>query len=105
MGSAGWFFQEYLTAQYIGDDSERLRILVENYLTDQRWREVFLCVSGLVRSADKLLELISSSTQKYIYTSKLKFLFMWADQVRVSASQKLLTAKVRVLAGVRQRCC
>ncbi|MBW4465350.1 MAG: NACHT domain-containing protein [Pegethrix bostrychoides GSE-TBD4-15B] len=91
-------FQEYLTAQCIGDDSERLRILVENYLTDQRWREVFLCVSGLVRSADKLLDLVSSSTQKYIYTSKLKSLFMWADQVTSRTESDPLLPARRVVA-------
>jgi hypothetical protein len=43
--------------------------------------------------------------------SRLSVVLIFAEiivvtwQVRVSASQKLLTAKVRVLAGVRQRCC
>jgi predicted NACHT family NTPase len=40
-------FQEYLTAFRI-DDRRETDWLVENHLTDERWREVFLLVTGLM---------------------------------------------------------
>jgi len=47
--------QEYLTAQYI-DDHRQIETLVTEHLTDERWREVFLLVAGLMRGgADDLL--------------------------------------------------
>ncbi|MHC5723468.1 MAG: NACHT domain-containing protein, partial [Nostoc sp.] len=54
-----WFshltLQEYLTAQYI-DDYRQVEKLVTEHLTDQRWKEVFLLVAGLMRGgADDLL--------------------------------------------------
>ena len=75
--------QEYLTAQYIADNNE-IEQLVNEHLTDQRWREVFLLVAGLVRSrygADDLLLLMEKAVQKYINTPKLQGLLLWADEV------------------------
>jgi hypothetical protein len=75
--------QEYLTAQYIADNNE-IEQLVNEHLTDQRWREVFMLVAGLVRSrngADDLLLLMEKAVQKYINTPKLEGLLLWADEV------------------------
>jgi hypothetical protein len=75
--------QEYLTAQYIADNNQ-IEELVNEHLTDQRWREVFLLVAGLVRSrygADDLLLLMEKAAQKYINTPKLQGLLLWADEV------------------------
>jgi len=75
--------QEYLTAQYIADNNE-IEQLVNEHLTDQRWREVFMLVAGLVRSrngADELLLLMEKAAQKYINTPKLEGLLLWADEV------------------------
>jgi hypothetical protein len=73
--------QEYLTAQYIADN-HLIEQLVTGYLSDLRWREVFLLVAGLVRSkngADDLLLLMEKEAQKYINTPKLQGLLQWAD--------------------------
>ena len=76
--------QEYLTAQYIADNN-LIEQLVTNHLFDQRWREVFLLVAGLVRSkngADELLLLMEKEAQKYIINMpKLQGLLQWADEV------------------------
>jgi energy-coupling factor transporter ATP-binding protein EcfA2 len=75
--------QEYLTAQYIADNNQ-IEQLVNEHLTDERWREVFMLVAGLVRSrhgADDLLLLMEKAAQKYINTPKLQGLLLWADEV------------------------
>ncbi|MEI1373428.1 MAG: NACHT domain-containing protein [Nostoc sp.] len=78
--------QEYLTAQYI-DDHRQVEKLVNEHLTDQRWKEVFLLVAGLMRGgADDLLLLMEKETQKYIInTPKLQALLNWAEQVTVGS--------------------
>src|SRR5919199_439121 len=71
--------QEYLTAQYI-DDHRQIETLVTEHITDERWREVFLLVAGLMRGgADDLLLLMEKEAQKYINTPKLQGLLQWAD--------------------------
>ncbi|MFN6570560.1 NACHT domain-containing protein [Dendronalium sp. ChiSLP03b] len=71
--------QEYLTAQYI-DDHRQIEKLVTEHLIDERWKEVFLLVAGLMRGgADELLLLMEKETQK-INTPKLQALLNWAEQ-------------------------
>jgi NACHT domain len=77
--------QEYLTAQYIADnervDNKLVEQLVHNHLTDQRWREVFQLVAGLMRGGgDPLLLLIERCSQKFITSQKIQALINWADQ-------------------------
>ncbi|MEH2398720.1 NACHT domain-containing protein [Nostoc sp.] len=73
--------REYLTAQYI-DDHRQVEKLVTEHLIDQRWKEVFLLVAGLMRGgADDLLLLMEKEAQKYINTPKLQALLNWAEQV------------------------
>ncbi len=72
--------QEYLTAKYI-DNHRQVEKLVSEHLTDQRWKEVFLLVAGLMHGgADELLLLIEKESQKYINTQKLQALLRWAEQ-------------------------
>jgi hypothetical protein len=75
--------QEYLTAQYIADNNQ-IEQLVNEHLTDKRWREVFLLVAGLIRSrngADDLLLLMENATKQYINSPKLQALLHWADEL------------------------
>lgn len=73
--------QEYLTAQYI-DDNHLVEQLVNQHLTDKRWKEVFLLVAGLMRGgADNLLLLMEKEAQKYINTPKLRDLLIWAEKI------------------------
>lgn len=71
--------QEYLTAQYVYD-RQQMKQLVAAHLTDLRWREVFLLVSGLMRAgsgADELLIEMNQAVRDYIKTPKLKILLQW----------------------------
>lgn len=77
--------QEYLTAQYIADnervDNKLVEQLVRNHLTDQRWREVFQLVAGLIRGGgDPLLLFIERRAQMLITSQKIQTLINWADQ-------------------------
>jgi len=77
--------QEYLTAQYI-DDNRLVEKLVTEHLPDQRWKEVFLLVAGVMRGgADDLLLLMEKEVQKYINTPKLQALLNWAEEVTVGS--------------------
>lgn len=72
-------FQEYLTAQYIVDN-QQIEWLVTNHLTDDRWREVFVLVAGLMpgrKGADDLLLMMADEAQSRINISKLKALLHW----------------------------
>ncbi|MFN7852251.1 MAG: NACHT domain-containing protein [Dolichospermum sp.] len=77
--------QEYLTAQYI-DDHRLIEKLVTEHLTDERWKEVFLLVAGVMRGgADDLLLLMEKEGQQYINTPKLQALLNWAEEVTVGS--------------------
>ena len=77
--------QEYLTAQYI-DDHRLVEKLVTEHLTDERWKEVFLLVAGVMRGGtDDLLLLMEKEVQKYINTPKLLALLNWAEEVTVGS--------------------
>jgi hypothetical protein len=90
--------QEYLTAQYI-DDHRQIEALVTEHLTDERWREVFLLVAGLMRGgADDLLLLMEKEAQKYINTPKLQALLRWAEQVTAGSESNLKPVAKRAIA-------
>lgn len=77
--------QEYLTAQYI-DDHRLIEKLVTEHLTDERWKEVFLLVAGVMRGGtDDLLLFMEKEVQKYINTPKLQALLNWAEEVTVGS--------------------
>ncbi|MEP0924900.1 NACHT domain-containing protein [Leptolyngbya sp. ST-U4] len=76
--------QEFLTAQYISDDNDKIHELVEQHLTDERWREVFLLLAGLKR-ADKLLVKMYEQTQTFIQSRKVKALLHWADEITLNS--------------------
>jgi NACHT domain len=77
--------QEYLSAQYITDndraDNNLIEKLVNNHLTEKRWREVFQLIGGLMRGgAEPLLLQIDRQTQKFIDNPKLQSLINWSNQ-------------------------
>ncbi len=79
-------FQEYLTAQYIVDN-QQIEWLVTNHLTDDRWKEVFLLVAGLMpgrKGADQLLTLMEKQTQRLLESplaaQRIIPLLQWAEQ-------------------------
>ncbi|NER79430.1 MAG: NACHT domain-containing protein [Leptolyngbya sp. SIO1D8] len=74
--------QEYLTALYIVD-SQLVSELVSQHLTNQRWREVFLLVAGLMKQlGHELLEAIDQQARNYVNEQpKLCNLLQWADRI------------------------
>ena len=73
-------FQEYLTANYIIKDTRSIKGLAKHHLHDPQWREVFLLTSGLMHSAEDLLEAMEAEATKLINTDGLKSLFQWAKR-------------------------
>jgi hypothetical protein len=83
--------QEYLTARYIVEN-DLYENIVKNYLTETRWKEVFLLISGLLRGkinqlfkADHLLLAMEKEANHYLKTSlgksKLVPILQWADEM------------------------
>lgn len=91
--------QEYLTTQYISQDSNLVKELVEQHVTNQRWCEVFLLVAGLLRSADNLLALIAEQLPTFLYIPKLRALFNWANSVTVT-SEDICTPAAKQVAAI-----
>jgi hypothetical protein len=90
--------QEYLTAQYI-DDHRLAEQLVTEHLTDERWKEVFLLVAGLMRGgADDLLLLMEKEAQNYINTPNLQALLNWAQQLTTGSAGNLKPVRKRAVA-------
>ncbi|NJL35846.1 MAG: NACHT domain-containing protein [Leptolyngbyaceae cyanobacterium SM1_4_3] len=90
--------QEYLTAQYI-DDHQQIELLVQQYLTDERWREVFLLVAGLMRGrTDNLLLSMNQRAQAYLNTHKLQALLQWAEEVTEGSEGNFNSAAKRAVA-------
>ncbi|MEM6805951.1 MAG: NACHT domain-containing protein [Bacteroidota bacterium] len=56
--------QEYLTARYI-IDNDRIDKLIDDFISDVRWREVFLQIAGL-KPASVLIEKLLKKTQTFI---------------------------------------
>ncbi len=92
--------QEYLTARYIYAHSQ-ISQMVEKYLIDDRWREVFLLTSGLMvdRGSDELLLEIHKAAKKYARHPKVKALLQWADQVTAGSSGNFNYFAKRALAS------
>ncbi|NEQ99426.1 MAG: NACHT domain-containing protein [Cyanothece sp. SIO2G6] len=90
--------QEYLTAQYIVDH-QRWHQLVTDHLFDQRWREVFLLVPGLMRGgANEFLQNIETTAADQINTPKLWGLLQWADDVTRGSSRSNNPSAKRLVA-------
>ncbi len=78
--------QEYLTARHVADndslDTPLSAQLIRGHLTDQRWRVVFILISGLARGgSDQFLLQLEAATQAFIDTEKLKALISWSEQI------------------------
>ncbi|MFC1715274.1 NACHT domain-containing protein [Candidatus Poribacteria bacterium] len=56
--------QEYFTAKYVVDNAAKgaLRRLVDDHLTDDKWRQVFLITAGMLGEADEFLLLLKERT-------------------------------------------
>jgi hypothetical protein len=82
--------QEYLTAQYISQDSDFIKEAISKHLVQGRWREVFLLVAGSISNADKLLELIELEAQAHISdSSQIKELLRWVNKPSISSTNRM----------------
>lgn len=94
--------QEYLTAQYIKEHN-LIESLVSKYVTDKRWKEVFLLVAGLMQGgADELLLLMEQKARDYLKTSlgqeKLIPLLNWAHTITTEKKENLNSMDRRSIA-------
>lgn len=72
--------QEYLTAEYY-NEKDLLSPLVSSYLRSSRWREVFLLLAGLLRSADDLLVRMSQQTAMELRrNTRIVALISWVEK-------------------------
>ncbi|MBE7380006.1 MAG: NACHT domain-containing protein [Leptolyngbya sp. SIO1E4] len=93
-------FQEYLTAKYIVDNQKVAQIVRAN-LTDERWREVFLLVAGLMPGkggADDLLRSMEQSAQRFLTGETTRDLVAWADAATHNSPGQAKSAAKRTAA-------
>ena len=84
-------FQEYFTAKYIVDNARKgmLETLVNEHLYDDRWKEVFLLVSGMLASTDDLLLLMQSKNDKLLQMATLNALLDAAEQALLEEGEMM----------------
>lgn len=88
--------QEYLAAKYI-IDHDQTNVLIEQYLIDRRWKEVFLLIAGLLPvGADSLLISMSKFAQQMLQSPKIKTLVEWADQIVIQQNNENDSLMLRV---------
>ena len=83
--------QEYLTAQYVVDNNE-WKALVQKHLLDNRWRETFLLLPGLMTSrlgSDSLLLAMEEQASCFLCLPKLQKLMQWAELSTVKLGDDL----------------
>lgn len=93
--------QEFLTAQYIADDNEKISWLIANHLISDHWHEVFLLIAGLKQQTDDFLLQIERRTQVYCTNNqKLQSLLGWSTKVTQSSpgTDKLVAKQAMAIA-------
>lgn len=92
--------QEYLAAYCVHKNSQYKSLVVE-HLPDERWREVFLLLAGIMApQVDELLLEMEEGAQSYINTPKLGRLLKWADKITDGSEADMNPACKRALAFV-----
>jgi predicted NACHT family NTPase len=87
-------FQEYFTARGI-ERERQLKILVK-FITDPRWKEIFLLTSEMLRQSDDFLQLIKEKIDKMLLGDEaLQAFLCWAKQKADSVQTKYKTFAVR----------
>lgn len=89
-------FQEYLTAQHIVRNwDERMLIVMENYMIDKRWREVFLLVSEMLDGVDQLIIHMKNKIDTLITDHYLFQFLEWTFQKSNSTKCSYHAAAIR----------
>ncbi|HXV97939.1 MAG TPA: signal transduction protein, partial [Anaerolineae bacterium] len=76
-------FQEYFTAKYIAEDASEATLarIIEQHLTDDRWREVFLLIASLLPEADTFIALMRGALDDLIRgDEKLVEMVRWVEK-------------------------
>ncbi len=78
-------FQEYYTAKYIVDNLNKkpLKNIVTKYLTNDRWREVFLLIAGMLDEADDFILLVSKQINNIIKEDELLALMRELNRIHL----------------------
>lgn len=92
-------FQEYFTAKYIVDNAREgtLETLVNEHLYDDKWKEVFLLVAGMLDSAGEFLLLIIKKNQNLKNDVNVDKLTCLADQAIAKGDHYLWKALMRII--------
>lgn len=90
--------QEYLVARHISQNPAILKGIVEQHACDQRWREVFLLLSGSLGNSDELLQCIETACARYVQQGKPRALLDWADKITRDSTSGMLPAAKRAIA-------
>ena len=93
-------FQEYFTASYIiSPDPEHLQQRLQSlatYVSDKRWREVFLFLPGMMRTTNPLVRLMKRETDQLLAAHKeLQQLLAWLSDKSSSFTNQRKDFEVR----------
>jgi predicted NACHT family NTPase len=87
--------QEFLTALYIREQGQ-MEILISRNLSDERWHEVFVLVSGITYgSSDNLLLKIEQQIQENFKTLHIVRLLSWVDEVSNRLNENAISAAAK----------
>ncbi|NEO42890.1 MAG: signal transduction protein, partial [Moorea sp. SIO4A3] len=87
-------FQEYFAAREIVAN-HAYKNLVE-YITEKSWREVLLLTAGMLRNADKLMQLMKRKIDRVLMRDeKLQQFLAWANQKALSIHSDYKLAAIR----------
>lgn len=91
-------FQEYFTARYIYQHN-KVKLLVAYHLSDRRWQQVFLLLSGMmIGNIEELLLSIEVQASRCINTNRLRDILIWLEQMASSSKNNLKTVSKRIAA-------
>lgn len=94
-------FHEYFTARefiVVKQSSEAALQNLVSYITEKRWREVFLLAVGMSPSADRLLQLMKKRVDTLIaLDDELQQFLIWVRQKELSVEVSYKSATVRAL--------
>jgi len=100
-------FQEYLTAKFIVDNQKTVQV-VRDHLIDERWREVFLLIAGLVpgkRGVDELLIVMEEISKSVLMSDGVQDLVQWVHSEANKATESTSIAqKVYLFTNALERC-
>jgi predicted NACHT family NTPase len=91
-------FQEYFTARYLYQHN-KVKLLVAYHLSDRRWQQVFLLLSGMmIGNIEELLLSMESQASRFIKSNRLRDILEWLEQMTSSSKSNLKNVSKRIAA-------